>query len=107
MRRPWLSAIAAAALLLAFAAPAFSMMLGNSMQRQFDATHEIRGGVNAAAEALGPGALGPVRVLVTFPEGNAASAPAKQPLLDAIRQRADHTPQELADSLLADADSAA
>lgn len=87
MRRPWLSATAAAALLIALAAPAFSMMLGNSMQRQFEPTHEIRGGVNAAAEALGAGALGPVRVLVTFPDGNAASAPAKEPLLDAIRQR--------------------
>lgn len=87
MRRPWVSALAAAALLLTFAAPAFSMVLGNSMQRQFEPTHEIRGGVNAAAEALGAGALGPVRVLVTFPEGNAASAPSKEPLLDTVRQR--------------------
>ncbi len=87
MRRPWLSALAAAAFLLTLAAPAFSMVLGNSMQRQFDPTHEIRGGVNAAAEALGPGALGPVRVLVTFPDGNAASAASKQPALDAVRQR--------------------
>ncbi len=92
MRRPWLSAMAAAAVLLAFAAPAFSMMLGNSMQRQFDATHEIRGGVNAAAEALGPGALGPVRVLVTFPDGNAASAPAKEPLLQSMRQKMAEAP---------------
>ncbi|MGD9621663.1 MAG: MMPL family transporter [Mycolicibacterium sp.] len=92
MRRPWLSAVAAAALLLALAAPAFSMVLGNSMQRQFDPTHEIRGGVNAAAEALGPGALGPVRVLVTFPDGNAASAPAKEPLLESIRQRMAQAP---------------
>ncbi len=87
MRRPWLSALVAAAFLLTLAAPAFSMVLGNSMQRQFEPTHEIRGGVNAAAEALGPGALGPVRVLVTFPDGNAASAPAKAPALDAIRQK--------------------
>ncbi|OBF28386.1 hypothetical protein A5724_28750 [Mycobacterium sp. ACS1612] len=87
MRRPWLSALVAAAFLLALAAPAFSMVLGNSMQRQFDPTHEIRGGVNAAAQALGPGALGPVRVLVTFPEGNAASAEAKQPAIDAVRQK--------------------
>ncbi|GAB3229766.1 MMPL family transporter [Mycolicibacterium hippocampi] len=92
MRRPWVSALAAAALLLALAAPAFSMVLGNSMQRQFDPTHEIRGGVNAAAEALGPGALGPVRVLVTFPDGNAASAPAKEPLLESVRQRMAQAP---------------
>ena len=87
MRRPWLSALLASAFLLTLAAPAFSMVLGNSMQRQFEPTHEIRGGVNAAAEALGAGALGPVRVLVTFPEGNAASARTKAPTLDAVRQR--------------------
>ncbi|HYZ68358.1 MAG TPA: MMPL family transporter, partial [Mycobacterium sp.] len=72
--------------------PSFSMVLGNSMQRQFDPTHEIRGGVNAAAEALGPGALGPVRVLVTFPDGNAASATVKEPELDALRQRMAQAP---------------
>ncbi len=92
MRRPWLSALGATVLLLALAAPAFSMVLGNSMQRQFDPTHEIRGGVNAAADALGPGALGPVRVLVTFPDGNSASAPAKEPLLQQVQQRMAQAP---------------
>ncbi|MGP4055115.1 MMPL family transporter [Mycobacterium sp. 4D054] len=90
MRRPWLSAAAAAALLLAFAAPAFSMVLGNSMQRQFDPTHEIRGGVNAAAEALGPGALGPVRVLVTVPEGQTAQS--EVPLLESLRDKMGQAP---------------
>jgi RND superfamily putative drug exporter len=92
MRRPWLSALVASAFLLALAAPAFAMVLGNSMQRQFEPTHEIRGGVNAAAEALGPGALGPVRVLVTFPDSNAASAPSKEPALDTVRQRMAQAP---------------
>ena len=68
------------------------MVLGNSMQRQFEPTHEIRGGVNAAADALGPGALGPVRVLVTFPDGNSASAPAKEPLLQEVQQRMSQAP---------------
>ena len=86
MRRPWVSALGASVLLLTLAAPAFSMTLGNSMQRQFEPTHEIRGGVNAAARRWGPGALGPVRVLVTFPDGNAATAP-EGPLLDSVRQR--------------------
>ncbi len=92
MRRPWLSALGATVLLLALAAPAFSMVLGNSMQRQFDPTHEIRGGVNAAADALGPGALGPVRVLVTFPDGSPASAPSKDPLLQQVQQRMAQAP---------------
>lgn len=83
MRRPWLSALSATVVLLVMAAPAFSMVLGNSMQRQFPSAHEIRGGVAAAAEALGPGALGPVRVLVTFP-GGGASDPENAPALEAI-----------------------
>lgn len=83
MRRPWVSAVAATVFLLALAAPVMSMSLGNSMLRQFEATHEIRGGVGAAAEALGPGALGPVRVLVTFPDGNATS-PEHTAVVDGI-----------------------
>ncbi len=83
MRRPWVSASAAAAFLLILAAPALSMTLGNSLQRQFPASHEVRGGVAAAAEALGPGALGPVRILVTFPDGN-ASDPSHAAALEAL-----------------------
>jgi uncharacterized membrane protein YdfJ with MMPL/SSD domain len=95
MRRPWLSALVAAAFLLTLAAPAFSMLLGNSMQRQFEPTHEIRGGVNAAAEALGAGALGPIRVLVTFPDG-IASGPSHAPALDAVRQEMQKAPNIVA-----------
>ncbi len=74
MRRPWGSAVAASAVLLAMAVPALSMVLGNSLLRQFNSGHEIRAGVSAASEALGPGALGPVQVLVTFPGNDASSA---------------------------------
>jgi len=87
MGRPWAAAAAAAGVLLLLAAPAFSMVLGNSMQRQFPSSHEIRGGVAAAAEALGPGALGPVRLLVTFPEAD-ASDPRNAPVLDAVSRTA-------------------
>ncbi len=83
MRRPWASALAASALLIVMAIPALSMVLGNSLLRQFDSTHEIRGGVGAAAQALGPGALGPIQVLVTFPDAD-ASAPANHQTLSAI-----------------------
>lgn len=83
MRRPWASALAAAAVLLAMAAPSLSMVLGNSLLRQFDSTHEIRAGVASAAQALGPGALGPVQVLVSFSDGQ-ASSPAHQQTLAAI-----------------------
>lgn len=89
MRRPWASALGAAAFLLLVAAPALSMTLGNSMQRQFPSSHEIRGGVAAAAEALGPGALGPIRVLVTFPGGNASGNTGE---LDAVGARISEAP---------------
>ncbi|ORV47494.1 hypothetical protein AWC03_01360 [Mycobacterium europaeum] len=91
MRRPWMSALAASLVLLAMAAPASSMVLGNSLLRQFDSAHEIRAGVGAAAEALGPGALGPIRVLVTFPDGGAAS-PEHGQTINAIRQRMAQAP---------------
>lgn len=87
MRRPWAAATAATAVLLIVAAPAFGMVLGNSMQRQFPSSHEIRGGVAAAAEALGPGALGPVRILVSFPEAD-ASDPRNAPVLEAVSRSA-------------------
>jgi heme transporter len=91
MRRPWLSALAASAVLIAMAVPALSMVLGNSLLRQFDSSHEIRAGVSAAAEALGPGALGPVQVLVTFPTGD-ASSPTHTQTLSAIRQQMTQAP---------------
>lgn len=91
MRRPWISALAASLVLLVMAAPATSMVLGNSLLRQFDSSHEIRAGVGAAAEALGPGALGPIRVLVTFPDGGAAS-PEHSQTIGAVRQRMTQAP---------------
>ncbi|QLL07896.1 MMPL family transporter [Mycobacterium vicinigordonae] len=86
MRRPWISALAASALLLLMAAPATSMVLGNSLLRQFDSSHEIRAGVAAAAEALGPGALGPVQVIVAFPDAD-ATAPEHAATVAAVRQK--------------------
>lgn len=104
MRRPWLSALAATLVLLLMAAPAFSMVLGNSMQRQFKSSHEIRGGVAAAAEALGPGALGPVRVLVTFP-GGGASDPKNSAGLEAISTEMSKAPDVVSVSKPAFADN--
>ncbi|MGP0077569.1 MMPL family transporter, partial [Mycobacterium sp.] len=91
MRRPWVSALAAAAILLVMAVPATSMVLGNSLLRQFDSSHEARAGVAASAQALGPGALGPIRVLITFPDGGAAS-PEHAQTIGAIRQRMTQAP---------------
>ena len=94
MHRPWISALAASTTLIIMAAPATSMVLGNSLLRQFDSSHEIRAGVSAAAQALGPGALGPVQVLVTFPDGG-ASAPEHSQEIGAIRNRMAQAPDVL------------
>jgi heme transporter len=91
MHRPWISALAASIVLIVMAIPAASMVLGNSLLRQFESAHEIRGGVSAAAQALGPGALGPIQVLISFPEGT-ASAADHSPELAAIRQRMTQAP---------------
>ncbi len=95
MHRPWASALAASAFLIVLAAPALSMVLGNSLLRQFDSTHEIRGGVGAAAQALGPGALGPLQVLVTFPAAD-ASADANRPTLSAVSHQLAGAPDIIA-----------
>ncbi len=91
MRRPWISALAASTVLVVMATPALSMVLGNSLLRQFDSSHEIRAGVAAASQALGPGALGPVQVLISFPDGG-ASAPEHSQTIGAIRQRMTQAP---------------
>src|SRR6185437_13251541 len=94
--------------LLAMAIPALSMVLGNSLLRQFNSSHEIRAGVSAASEALGPGALGPVQVLVSFPDGDASSATHTQTVA-AIRDQMGKAPNILsvAPPLLADNNSSA
>ncbi|WP_204804652.1 MMPL family transporter [Mycobacterium riyadhense] len=94
MRRPWMSALAASAVLIVMALPATSMVLGNSLLRQFDSSHEIRAGVAAASQALGPGALGPVQVLVRFPHSPdiQASAPEHAQTIAAIRERMTQAP---------------
>lgn len=111
MRRPWLTALAASAILLAMAAPTASMVLGDSLLRQFDSSHEIRTGVAAAAQALGPGALGPVQVLVSFPKDpdTPASAATHRQSLAAIRERMAQAPNvtSVAPPVFADDDSSA
>ncbi|UMB69235.1 MMPL family transporter [Mycobacterium paraterrae] len=108
MHRPWASASAAAAVLLAMAIPALSMVLGNSLLRQFNSSHEIRAGVSAASEALGPGALGPIQVLVSFPNGEASSATHAQTLA-AVRDQIGKSPNivSVAPPVFADDNSSA
>jgi RND superfamily putative drug exporter len=68
-RRPAVSAILAASVLLVLAIPTLSMQTGAGALRQFPEGHETRVGMEAAAAVSGPGAGGAVQVLVRGEEG--------------------------------------
>ncbi len=70
MRRPWLSAALAAAILLALAIPALSLDYGNGALRMFPPEHETRRGAELAASVTGPGAASPVLVVAPTQEAD-------------------------------------
>jgi uncharacterized membrane protein YdfJ with MMPL/SSD domain len=70
-RRPWVSALTAAAVLLALAIPALSLDFGNGALRQFPEGNETRVGAELAAERTGPGAAGPVQAIAELTTGRA------------------------------------
>ena len=63
MRRPWLSAALAAAVLLVLAIPALSLDYGNGALRMFPPDHETRRGAELAAQVAGPGSASPVLIV--------------------------------------------
>jgi RND superfamily putative drug exporter len=65
-RRPLLSAIAAAAVMLVLAIPALSLEWGNGALRQFPPGDATRAGAELAGKALGPGAAAPVQIVADF-----------------------------------------
>jgi uncharacterized membrane protein YdfJ with MMPL/SSD domain len=69
--RPWISALATAAVLLALAIPALSLHFGNGALRQFPKDNETRVGAELAAQKTGPGATGPVQAVAEFDSGRA------------------------------------
>jgi len=73
MRRPILSMTLATAVLIALAIPALKIHLDESAIAQFPQNDEARTGTLLAAQAFGPGRLGPVQELVTFKQGVASS----------------------------------
>jgi uncharacterized membrane protein YdfJ with MMPL/SSD domain len=70
-RRPWVSALATAAVLLALAIPALSLHFGNGALRQFPEGNETRVGAELAAQKTGPGATGPVQAVAELNSGRA------------------------------------
>ncbi len=71
MRRPWLSAALAAAILLVLAIPALSLDYGNGALRMFPPDHEVRRGAELAGQVTGPGAASPVLIVAdgSAPDG--------------------------------------
>ena len=76
-RRPAVSALLAAGVLLVLAIPTLSLQTKAGALEEFPRDHETRVGVEAAEAVLGPGASGPVEVLV---RGDAAVARAREVL---------------------------
>ena len=70
-RRPWVSALASAAVLLALAVPALSLDFGNGALRQFPEGNETRVGAELAAQRAGPGAAGPIQAIAELDNGRA------------------------------------
>ncbi len=64
MHRPWLSAAAASAILLALAIPALSLAFGNGALRQFPPGNETREGFELASEQVPPGEAAPLLIVV-------------------------------------------
>jgi uncharacterized membrane protein YdfJ with MMPL/SSD domain len=81
-RRPWVAALASAAVMLALAVPALSLEFGDGALRQFPAGNETRVGAELAARQLGPGSSGPTQIVAELDSGTAAE-PSNRAALDA------------------------
>ncbi|MEA2496724.1 MAG: putative drug exporter of the superfamily [Thermoleophilaceae bacterium] len=62
-RRPLITALLAAAVMLTLAVPALSMKWGNGALRQFPEGNSTRVGAELAGKALGPGAAAPIQLV--------------------------------------------
>ena len=81
MKRPLPFALGATALMLLIAAPALSLKEGTAAIAMFPEDFETRVGFELAAQELGPGATGPVQVLV-----DVGRAPVDQDALRALHR---------------------
>jgi uncharacterized membrane protein YdfJ with MMPL/SSD domain len=88
MRRSWLSAGLAAAILLALAIPALSLEFGNGALRQFPEGNETRTGMELASRLAPPGESAPTLIVADFKSDVAAN----RTQLDAYVAGLDQTP---------------
>jgi RND superfamily putative drug exporter len=73
-RRPVVSALASAAVLLVLAIPALSLEFGDGALRQFPKDNETRVGSELAAKSLGPGSAGPTEVIAQREDAGTVAA---------------------------------
>jgi uncharacterized membrane protein YdfJ with MMPL/SSD domain len=97
MRRPWLSAALAAAILLVLAIPALSLGYGNGALRMFPADHETRRGAELAAQVAGPGVASPVLIVAEELPGGYVDELAATP---GVAEVLDPQPSEDGDAVL-------
>ena len=91
MRRPVVSVVAVASLLLVLAIPVLSIKTGNGAIKQFDPSSDARVGTEIAARTSGGGS-DPVKVVATFDHGTATD-PANAKALSAFARSASADPQ--------------
>jgi RND superfamily putative drug exporter len=76
-RRPGRALALSALLLVGLALPALSLDMRSGVLGQLPRDHEARVGFAHAARVLGPGVVGQTRLLVSFPEGDAAETASR------------------------------
>lgn len=86
MRHPVATVVLVGGTLVALAVPALSLRMGGSPLQEFARDDPVSVGVAHAAAVAGPGALAPVRVLISFRAGD-ASGPGNRALLELLQRR--------------------
>jgi uncharacterized membrane protein YdfJ with MMPL/SSD domain len=91
-RRPVLTALGAAAVMLVLAFPALSLETGDGALRQFPVGNETRVGAELAAQKTGHGAASPVELVATFRDGKVGD-PANARALEAFAAAVSDDPE--------------
>src|SRR3954451_2485834 len=86
-RRPLITAVLAASVMLTLAIPALSMKWGNGALRQFPEGNPTRVEAELAAKALGPGTSAPVEIVANFGSAHAAAAEGGRDAVSAYSAR--------------------
>jgi uncharacterized membrane protein YdfJ with MMPL/SSD domain len=70
LRRPVTAAAVIASVLVVLCIPVFNLKMGTGPLRQLGTTNETRVGFDEAAKLAGPGALGPIDIVIRAPDPN-------------------------------------